>query len=333
MLNWAPWDGAPDEWDKVLARFADRSIFQGYGWGEHKGHFGWRPHRLVATDNGEAVAMAQVLVRRFPLGVTLAWVNGGPVGRPDAWGEPMRAAVHKAAGTRHLYLRFNALREQSDGDAEGLRAAGWTRPTFRVGSGQSILMDLEADDADWLKSITSKHRYYVKKANKAPLNWVCGNTDVLRRDLVAMSQGLSVEKGLKLPEWDAASMENLYASIGEAGWLLVGYLEGKAVTGCLVLLSGDTGYYLSAATLGEGREVSAAYSMFAKLRSLLRERGVRTLDFGGINPAAESARGVDHFKRGFGGREIRYLGEWDWATSPLLRRAANFLIQRRARGL
>jgi len=73
--------------------------------------------------------------------------------------------------------------------------------------------------------------------------------------------------------------------------------------------------------------------MFAKLRGLLREEGVVEFDFGGINPQSDLARGVDHFKRGFGGREIQYLGEWDQATSAVLRMVTNFLIGRRNRGM
>jgi len=333
MLSWGVWEGGAGSWDALLERFPDHSIFQSHGWGDHKSHFGWYPHRLVATGDNQPVALAQVLVRRFPLGVSLAWVNGGPVGRADTWGESLRAAVQRVAGTRHLYFRINPMRELCDGDVQAVRSGGWEVPTHRIGSGQTIVMKLDAADADWLKSITSKHRYYVKKSNGAPLKWDCGNSEALRRDMTALSQSLSVEKDLKLPEWDAPAMDDLNMRIGDAAYILVGYLNTKAVTGCLVLLNGATAHYLSAATLNEGREVSAAYSMFARLRGLLRDRGMRVLDFGGINPASEAARGVDHFKRGFGGREIRYLGEWDWATSPLLRRAANYLIKRRMRGM
>ena len=43
----------------------------------------------------------------------------------------------------------------------------------------------------------------------------------------------------------------------------------------------------------------------------------------------EEAKGVDHFKKGFGGSTVEYLGEWDWAPYEWLRRAANIAIARR----
>ncbi len=333
MLKWAAWEGDTSGWDALLLQFPDHNFYQSYGWGEHKSYFGWHPYRLVAMDNNQTIAMAQVLVRRFPLGVSLAWVNGGPVGVPTAWGESLRTAIRAIAGTYQLYCRINPMREYSDEVSRLIRSAGWSAPTHCILSGRSILLDLKNPEKEWLSSITGKHRYYVKKANGAPLEWACGNTDALRRDLVTLTQNLIVEKGMDLPEWDAQTVEDLNAKLGDAVYILIGRMNAKPVTGCLVLIQGPVAYYLSAATLKGGRDVSAAYSMFSRVRGLLRERGIQVLDFGGINPASEAARGVDHFKRGFGGKEIRYLGEADWATSSVLRRVANYLIKRRTPGM
>ncbi len=333
MLKWSAWEGDAPGWDALLLQFPDHTFYQGYGWGAHKSYFGWRPHRLVAMDGNQTIAMAQVLVRRFPLGVSLAWVNGGPVGLPAAWGEPLRIAIRAVAGTYHLYCRINSMHEYSEKDSQVIRSVGWSAPTHCIVSGRSILLDLTSPEKEWLSAITGKHRYYVKKANGAPLEWACGNTGALRRDLVTLTQTLIVEKGMDLPEWDAQTVEDLNTNLGDAVFILIGYLNARPVTGCLVLIQGAVAYYLSAATLKDGRDVSAAYSMFARVRGLLRERGIQVLDFGGINPASEKARGVDHFKRGFGGKEIRYLGESDWATSSVLRRAANYLIKRRTPGM
>ena len=224
------------------------------------------------------------------------------------------------------------MREQSDADLQVIRSMGWRRPSHTLISGRSILLDLSSNDDDWLKSIDGKHRYYVRKSAGAALSWAHGNSAALRRDLANMTQTLNVEKGMNLPEWDAQDMESLDRCMPNAICILVGCIESRPVTGCLVLMQGTSALYLSAATLKEGRGVSAAYSMFSTLRRILREQNIRVLDFGGIDPASDTARGVDHFKRGFGGREMSYLGEWDWATPSILRLAANQLIKRRAGG-
>jgi len=60
MLSWTLWRGDAAAWDASLLQFADYTIYQSSGWDEHKSHFGWMPHRLIATENGKTVAMAQV---------------------------------------------------------------------------------------------------------------------------------------------------------------------------------------------------------------------------------------------------------------------------------
>ena len=333
MLNWKLWQGEAASWNKLLMEFPDYNIYQSHGWGEHKAHFGWIPFRLTAGNGRETVSAAQVLVRRFPLGVALAWTNGGPVGSVDAWGEPFRAAIRQAIRARHLYCRINPFREHSDRESRLVGASGWSRPSRPLLSGQSTVLELGSNEDEWLKSMNSKHRYYVKKSNGAAISWTHGNSESLRRDFVGLTQELSAEKGMNLQERDVHTIEDLNKSIPDAIYIVMGYIDAKPITGCLTLVQGNRALYASAATVAKGRELSAAYSMLARLRSMLRERKISQLDFGGINPKSEKARGVDHFKRGFGGREIRFLGEWDWASTALLRRAANYLIWRRTGGM
>ena len=69
--------------------------------------------------------------------------------------------------------------------------------------------------------------------------------------------------------------------------------------------------------------------MVPKLFEILQQAGITRFDFGGVDPHAPSARGVDHFKRGFGGELMAHLGEWEWAANTSLRWAANILIGRK----
>jgi hypothetical protein len=74
-----------------------------------------------------------------------------------------------------------------------------------------------------------------------------------------------------------------------------------------------------AATNDLGRDACAAYSMIPSLLRHLSGKGIKKFDFGGIDPGNIAAEGVDHFKKGFGGSIIEYLGEWEIASSELVR--------------
>ena len=159
-----------------------------------------------------------------------------------------------------------------------------------------------------------KHRYYVKRAEAAGLRWVWGSTDVLAGDLQLLHAEMSRAKRLPVGGGYIADLGVLRRTFADDCVLLIGYAGAVPVTGCLVLMAGTTAFYLVAATGEDGRKVSAAYAMVWQLLGLLKARGIGCFDFGGLSPASSAMAGVDHFKRGFGGQVVEYLGEWELAS-------------------
>jgi len=43
----------------------------------------------------------------------------------------------------------------------------------------------------------------------------------------------------------------------------------------------------------------------------------------------ERAPGVANFKRWTGAHEVQWLGEWEWSSPPVLRRAVNLMVRHR----
>src|SRR6185436_9409633 len=88
---------------------------------------------------------------------------------------------------------------------------------------------------------------------------------------------------------------------------------------------GERAYELIAAVTALGRKVYANYTLMWRVLEMAREQGVRTYDVSGAD--AQDAAGVYAFKKGLGGRLVRYAGEWDWANSSLLRWGINRAVR------
>ena len=58
------------DWNNFLKKYPDAHILQTGGWGELKSAFGWEPVRIILDDG----TGAQILFRRLPLGLTLAYL-------------------------------------------------------------------------------------------------------------------------------------------------------------------------------------------------------------------------------------------------------------------
>jgi lipid II:glycine glycyltransferase (peptidoglycan interpeptide bridge formation enzyme) len=335
MTDWSLVDTEQSlNWEGWLTQFAYSSVFQNWGWGEYKQAEGWCPLRFVARDNGESIlAMAQVLVRRLPGGIKFIWVPGGPLchGASPHWDALLKSFhAQLAQVVGRCYVRCSMMQPHTSETADVL-ARTLNRPSVKLNSGYSVFLDLTDAEPVWLSSISSKHRYYVRKSKAAGLVWRYGANDTIFSSLVELTERMSREKSLPPQGMSLDQLVRLRTFLPDAPRALVGFLDEEPVTACLALRCGQNAFYSTAATVGRGREASAAYAMAAELRSRLRDEGVKLLDFGGIDLAPQGA-GVAHFKLGFGGQKVEYLGEWEWSNLPGLRCAINLVMKYRKIG-
>ena len=83
-----------------------------------------------------------------------------------------------------------------------------------------------------------------------------------------------------------------------------------------------------------GGESRANYLLKWEAIRTSREQGATSYDLWGL-----ATGGIAHFKTGFGGREVRYIGAWDLVLDPLGRQvyggaqSARVRWERRRRGL
>ncbi|HAH05434.1 MAG TPA: hypothetical protein DCM05_02735 [Elusimicrobia bacterium] len=330
MVTWKRLqDDAPGEdWDAWLAQAPDANPFQARAWAGHKRAAGWRAERWAAYGGaGERLACLQALVKPLPFGRKLAWAPGGPLAgsAPDALAPALDAWLKGFRSTGGIYFRCRCHLPLSPERAAAMSAC-LRRPVVAINSGKTLLHDLSGALPELRARMSSKHRYYVKQAEKAGLSWDRGHSKEHGRAFLALYEELARAKGIGGRLFPPSSIESLRRSFDEDCLILLGRKDGAPVSGCLVLLAGGSAFYLMAATNAAGRKLSAAYAMVPALFEALKGRGVSRFDFGGIDPASKGSSGVDHFKRGFGGVETDYLGEWDWSSPswahPLLSAAA-----------
>jgi hypothetical protein len=340
MVNWKelPAHISAEHWNKSVGAASDASPFQAYAWGEYKRAAGWTVKRWGAEDEkGRVVAYLQGLRKPLPFGRSLIWAPGGPVlGVEAAAAQPagpmMLSWLNCVRRDGVVYARWRSHLPVSPDLAQEMKNY-FFRPQRSLNSGLTIQHDLVKPIDELRASWTSKHRYYAKQAQKAALEWSFGNEPSQRADFLALYGEMALAKGIKNKLFDPESVSAISGAFGGDCLILIGRQEGKPVTGCLVLICGASAFYLMAATNAAGRKISAAYAMMGQLFFILQERGVRKFDFGGIDPNSAQAGGVTHFKKGFGGQVVEYLGEWEWGASRLWRWLANLAIRLRGSSL
>ena len=336
MVIWQEWpsENEPRQWDESLTLASDRSGFQCHGWGEYKRRDGWAPLRLVAQGSeGAPLAMAQILVRRYTFGICLCWIPGGPVfgfskahSRVSLTVEGLLQALQQRF--KHLYVRLQPCAEHSPEFSYSMVQAGLRRPTSPLSSGYTVSFKLDLSEPDFLAKMTAKHRYYLKQSRTSGISWEISTGPTAISTLVALNLEVARRAQVDSMATTEQKVRDLCSAMQHQSLILIGRQGTRAACACLALVFGKRAFYLMAGTNELGRTSSASYAMFGQLIDALKGRGITELDFGGIDPTSQKARGVNHYKLGFGGRITQYLGEWEWASNRFLGKAVNFVIGR-----
>ena len=327
MLTWKKWEGTGTEWDEMLLTFPDYNVYQSFSWGEHRESFGWCAVRMIGLLDGRVLCVAQVLVRRLPLGIKFAWVPGGPAGEPTYWASSFIGGLKKVLGCLFLYCRVNNMRSENQVDSLAM-APAWCKPDYRLHTGLSMEYIPVGDESERIGR-TSKNwgrnlRRAQKQGNTVRL-WKSPDASEMYRVYREMQEYKSL--GEQFSEEALASILRRFGM--RCVVIRCDDAEGNLLAFRGALLFGNRGWDIFAASTAEGRKVYASHASFWELMNSCVELGVKWYDMSGIDP--ERAKGVYDFKKGTGAEHLKFLGEWDGASFPILRMVSNLIVKWRMR--
>jgi lipid II:glycine glycyltransferase (peptidoglycan interpeptide bridge formation enzyme) len=340
----------PGEWEQFLANCPDAHILQTRQWGDLKSRFGWKANYIRATMPGlGATYGAQILFKKLPFGMSVAYIARGPVTCPqDAleapemdvfWAEVDRVCRRKRAV--FLKLEPDAWETSSEPGSQGV---GNLPPHDFISSPQNIqpiqtlLVDLRGSEDEILGRMRQKTRYNIRLAAK---KGVSARTSVDLKSFYQLMQrtGERDSFGIHTLEYYQQAF-NSFHPLDQCALLLADF-EGKSLAGLMVFKRGNRAWYFYGASSDELRELMPTYLLQWEAMRWARQRGCLSYDLWGIPDAPEEQLeaeflkrssglwGVYRFKRGFGGKVIRSAGPWDRVYQPALYRVYRWWSSRR----
>ncbi len=331
-------------WDAFVQSAVPGSYLQLSGWAAVKRVNGWQA-ALVETEAAGTRIGAQILVRRpRPLPWAFAYAPRGPVttawdpGLVGPFTDVVRSRLSGAAG-RVSHLRIDPEVEAGGPfDAGGalvdaLRAGGW-RPSPPIQPSSTRLIDLRADEGALWGDLRKKWRQYVNRARAGGVIVEDAGADGLPafyriyRETADRAGFLIRAESAYRDVWDA------FAPLGLSRLLLARTPDGEPVAALLLVRCGTRVVEPYGGMTAAGADSRANYLLKWEAIRSSREAGAQTYDLWGL-----AHPGIAHFKAGFGGREVGYIGAWDLVLDPLGRaiygaaQAARVRIERRRHGL
>ena len=312
----------PTAWDAFVGAAEPGSYLQLSGWARVKAVNGWKATRVLSRAGSE-VAGAQILVRRpRPLPWGFAYAPRGPVASAwtaetiGAFAEACRTTLPERAG-RVSHLRIDPEIE-ADGPLDpdgafrrGLRVAGF-RPAAPIQPNASRIIDLRPDEETLWGDLRKKWRQYVNKARGAGIVVVDAEGDRLPefyriyQETAARAGFLIRTEGAYRDVWEA------YRPQGLARLLFAQTADGEPLATLFLVRCGPRVVEPYGGMTAAGGESRANYLLKWEAIRTSREQGATSYDLWGL-----ATGGIAHFKTGFGGREVRYIGAWDLVLDPL----------------
>ena len=312
----------PTAWDAFVGAAEPGSYLQLSGWARVKAVNGWKATRVLSRAGSE-VAGAQILVRRpRPLPWGFAYAPRGPVASAwtaetiGAFAEACRTTLLERAG-RVSHLRIDPEIE-ADGPLDpdgafrrGLRVAGF-RPAAPIQPNASRIIDLRPDEETLWGDLRKKWRQYVNKARSAGIVVVDAEGDRLPefyriyQETAARAGFLIRIEGAYRDVWEA------YRPRGLARLLFAQTADGEPLATLFLVRCGPRVVEPYGGMTMAGGESRANYLLKWEAIRTSREQGATSYDLWGL-----ATGGIAHFKTGFGGREVRYIGAWDLVLDPL----------------
>jgi lipid II:glycine glycyltransferase (peptidoglycan interpeptide bridge formation enzyme) len=326
-------DLAPEAktWDAFVARSNPGSYLQTSAWAEVKAPNGWHVQRLMGSIVGaptpgeadrECSFGVQMLIRKpraFPWG--FAYAPRGPVlecwtpATLDAFTVALRGAV-AAAPTRVSHVRIEPeieLGGPADTDGEfrhALRGSGWRAGT-PIQPPRTRQVDLARDEAALWGDLRKKWRQYVNKARKSEVRVVDATVDRLP-EFYEIYRETARRAGFVIRTYESyLAVWQAFARLGMARLLMAEGPDGVGLATLFLLRVGDRVVEPYGGMTAAGADSRANYLLKWEAMRTSREQGARSYDMWGI-----SHEGIEHFKAGFGGREIKYVGAWDLVLDP-----------------
>jgi peptidoglycan pentaglycine glycine transferase (the first glycine) len=321
-----------DAWNAFVEHAPYRSFPQLWEWGELRETSGWRPIRLAVGERpDQPLAGAQVLIRSVPLvGWRLGYAPRGPVGQLD---DPaVRAAL--VAALRELGRSAGIATLKVDPEATSRDPLGATllstpwRGAAKVQPPRTRMIDLAPDEETLLAGMAKKHRQYVHKAAREGVTVTQLSPAAPPDEIaVAMADFYRIYADTAERAGFAARVQDyyervwsLFAPAGHAR-LFFAVRDGERVATLFHFTCGDRAAEAYGGMTDAGADSRANYLLKWEAIRAFRAEGFASYDLWGI-----ATGGIAHFKEGFGGRQVDYVGARDLSLRPAQDAALRVLL-------
>lgn len=334
------------QWNRFILENPTGSFLSSWDWGTFQKQMGRRAWYLVLSGkekfqthflnknstqkNTNWLLLALVIKHELPFGRSYFYLPRGPIVEFLKFGEQKPALIldeltrlmkSMAKHEKAVFFRIDPEWGNTPEMAKFFQVSGFQKSRKEVQPRETRILDIYKSEKGLLEEMHQKTRYNIRLAEKKGVHIRKQDVDPHEEgfeEFWKLMQGTAKRDGFKPhPREYYERMLTLGERGGKGGGasdlsieLFTAEYEGSIIAGAITAFFGKRATYLHGVSSQENRNVMASYLLHWEIIKEAKRRGCTEYDFWGVSE--KRWPGVTRFKRGFGGREARYIGAYDF---------------------
>lgn len=316
-----------DEWNNFVSRHSG-SFLQSWEWGEVMEADNRKIWRLALVEGSRILCAALVVRYDLPFQKCYLYVPCGPVFvlsslDPSLWQNFWYRIKEIAADQNAVFLKIEPrIASTISESSRFFKELKFKKSRLDVQPRKTLILDLFKSPEDLLAEMHPKTRYNIRLARKKGViirGWPGGSAvDRFWVFWRLARETASRDKIRLFPESHYRRVFEIFGRVDLSELYTAEYVTPEGVNEILasifVVHWGETAVYLYGASASRYQNLMASSLIHWEAILDAKIKGLKYYDFWGIDEARWP--GITRFKKGFGGREVEYLGAWDHPFKP-----------------
>jgi peptidoglycan pentaglycine glycine transferase (the first glycine) len=325
-----------NQWEDFLRMIEEKTFLHSWNWGELQEALGEKIWRLgVFSENG--LSAAALVIKIEARRGTFLFCPHGPV--TNLCGRQKRHKILKALmdylqklskEEKVSFIRISPIWKRNKENEQVFQGLGFRQAPIHVHPENNWVLDLNKPEEELLREMRKSTRYLIKKGLKNPELRIIKSQNI--RDIEAFNRIYqATAERQKFVPFSLEYLKKEFFSFSRDNEALIFLAENQEeiIGSAIIIFWQNMAFYHQGASLQKYPDIPANHLLQWEAIKEAQKRGCKIYSFWGIAPEDKPEhpwKGITIFKKGFGGRKIKYIKTQDYPLS--LGYWKNYLIER-----
>ena len=330
-----------EEWEGFITSHPEANFLQSWNYANCYKNLGNKIFTIAIYKKNKLHAAAFILKEKAKRGTYLS-IAGGPI--LDYTDQPLFNYLTKqlrqlAKQEKALFIRIRPNTINNQTIQKCLKTSGWIPSPVNLEAELTLMIDLTKTQDQLIKEMKKNTRYEIRRAPKFNITTTVSTRLTDLEQFCNLQEELGKKQGftpfstkLLIQQFKELSKDNQVA-------LINAYQDKTLLASAYIIFYNQKAAYHYGISTHANHRLPGSYAVQQRVIEEAQKRGIKQYNlWGGLVPEGFEGehryKGVDHFKRGFGGEEIRFTPAHDLVVSPLYYLTKYFeLFRKKRRGL